>query len=44
MNKYQEGYNGYHDGLSIDDNPYQFGTLAYTSWFDGWNDAKLDER
>lgn len=43
MNKFQQGYNNYHDGFSIDDNPYRFGTREYTSWFDGWNHAELNE-
>jgi len=39
---YQEGYDAYGKGLTLDDNPYAAEAQKQDRWNEGWEDAKLD--
>ncbi len=42
-NKYwEEGYNAYHEGVSLDGNPYAENTEACNLWEQGWEAADAD--
>ena len=32
----QEGFDAYHNGLPIEENPYEYGTVEYDEWREGW--------
>lgn len=38
---YEEGRQGYRDGLGEDDNPKMGGQFG-ESWYNGWNDERMD--
>lgn len=39
MKEYKEGKEARLLGVSVDDNPYEYGTSSWTYWWDGWQDA-----
>lgn len=41
---YDEGYEDRIAGSHRDENPYTSGTIAYTDWDNGWEEADDDER
>lgn len=42
MSPYNQGIQARCEGLSSDANPFKYGTLDFTYWWDGWCDADLD--
>ena len=40
---YNDGYQAYQDKLSLDDNPFEDGTEAYSEWETGWVVASSDD-
>lgn len=39
---YQFGYEAFHQGKDIADNPFQPGTPEHESWSEGWNQADFE--
>ena len=40
---FQEGYEGFWDGVDPDDNPYVYGSIESLSWDEGWSQAQLED-
>ena len=41
---WQDGYECHENGLDIEDNPHQRGTIDYADWQDGWLEAYFQYR
>lgn len=36
---WEDGFDAYHEGYALVDNPHVEGTYAYAEWRKGWNEA-----
>ncbi len=40
MTPYEEGYEAYEDGNSVEDNPYMFCIWQHNAWLEGFDSAQ----
>jgi ribosome modulation factor len=39
---YEEGYDAFNKGCTLDDNPHDQDPVRQSAWIEGWEDAKID--